>query len=114
MVRPKPFFLLLVGAISMLHCHAGEGERTGEVRPELPGLDLEPTDVWSGDYTADSLRIIDLYELYDYYEDRRLFDSAVQVCREMIQLGGPLLEFRYDSSLYEKYAKALGVSLGIM
>jgi CHAT domain-containing protein len=68
----------------------------------------EPEGHWSGDYSADSLKFLALDEKYLFFDNSMMYDSAIEVCKAMIELGKPLLEFRYDSAIYQRYAKAYG------
>ncbi len=66
-------------------------------------------------WQADSARLWQLWKQYWYYDDNYLHDSAIAVCRQVIQLGEGLMAFRFDSSLYEKYAKAhAGIGYNLM
>ncbi|MFQ5447083.1 MAG: tetratricopeptide repeat protein, partial [Saprospiraceae bacterium] len=59
-------------------------------------------------WRADSVRMWVLWEQYWFYDDNNRYDSAIAICKQMIDAGKPMMEFRYDSTIYEKYAKAYG------
>jgi CHAT domain-containing protein len=49
-----------------------------------------------------------LWERFWFFDDNARFDSAIAVCQKMIEVGGPMMEFRYDSTIYEKHAMGFG------
>lgn len=85
-----------------------EWEQGPSPSPLTVPLEFGPSQSWTGDYGKDSLKLVELWKAYWYLDRACQHDSAIEVCKEMIRIGQPLLEERYDSSLYEKYAKAYG------
>lgn len=59
-------------------------------------------------YSQDSIQLLKYWDLYWKYDNSDLHDSAIYVCNKMIDLGKVLIPFRYDSVLFERYAKAYG------
>ncbi len=59
-------------------------------------------------YSQDSIQLLEYWDLYWRYDNNDLHDSAIYVCNKMISLGQELIPFRYDSVLFERYAKAYG------
>lgn len=102
-------------SIVFICCQPAETEHTKAGPSEfLPSVFIDTVGSWSGDYSKDSLLLLELYSKFDFYSNKSLYDSTIQAGRAIISLGEPLLEARYDSSLYEKYADAfdgIGYSL---
>ncbi len=59
-------------------------------------------------WREDSLKMWGLWEHYWFFDDNYRNDSAIAVCQKMIEVGKPMMEYRFDSTIYEKYAKAFG------
>ena len=59
-------------------------------------------------WRADSVSMWALWENYWFYDDNDRYDSAIAICQQMIDVGKLMMAFRYDSTIYEKYAKAYG------
>jgi tetratricopeptide (TPR) repeat protein len=59
-------------------------------------------------YSKDSTQLLSYWDLYWRFDNNDLHDSAIDVCNKMIDLGKEILPFRFDSVLFERYAKAYG------
>ena len=59
-------------------------------------------------WRADSIQMWDLWGQFWFYDDNDRNDSAIIICKRMIEMGQPMMEFRFDSTIFEKYAKAFG------
>jgi len=103
-VNPFPLSLLLFPLV-LIQCRPVEKETPGP-SAFSPSISIDTTGEWSGDYTRDSLRLIELYGQYGTADQSMKYDSSIQICQEIIKVGAPLMEVRFDSSLFEKYADA--------
>lgn len=82
---------------------------------EQPDTAAESRAINDASWQTDSIRMCQLWKQYWYFDDNYRHDSAISVCHDMIKLGERLLSLNYDSSIYEKYAKAFaGVGYNLM
>lgn len=101
-------FLPLAAGIAIAVFHFNCQVAADEVKVPEHSFIQEPKGIWSGDYSADSLKLMGLYDRYRFYDNSMKYDSAIEFCRAVIELGGPMMEYRFDSLLYQAYAKAYG------
>lgn len=105
-------FLALLAALLCFSCSQAEEMELVESSQEfnadvLPAIPVPEMDL-SGSYAEDSLEMLRLWERSSFFGNNNLYDSALETCSRMILLGGHLLETKFDSSLYEKYAASFG------
>lgn len=107
-MKTSLFFSLACLAITFSSC--GQPRKVEETALPTPVFIPEATVTghWSGDFARDSALLVELDERFVFYDNKRLHDSSLLTCRAIIDLAGPLLEHRYDSTLYEIYVGAFG------
>ena len=97
--------LLAVFVISFFGCKEQISEM--EVKPALeiePEQDMVMNDsLWS----ADSLKVWYLWNRYNKTDEYKQ-DSCILYCQELIDIGKRMMEYKFDSTIYEKYGKAYG------
>ncbi len=100
------YFLFLLFSLLLFACQDTISEvATMPIKEAAPLADVAMNDsIWR----ADSTRIWRLWEQYWFYDDNARNDSAIAVCQKMIDIGKPMMEYKFDSTIYEKYAKAYG------
>jgi CHAT domain-containing protein len=98
----KALKILVLSSFLGLVFFTGISFRQSKPTPDPSGSEIRDT------YSHDSLDLIRLWNNYWAFDDTERFDSAIHYCNQIVALGEELLAQRYDSSLYEKYAKAHG------
>ncbi len=94
----RTLFLLLLPSL-LSTCTSPLVPEDAGLEPEVQPVKYDPTQ-----YTADSLKLIELYDtLWDYSHSRK-YEKLLKTGREIVLLGKKTLAQRYDSVLYEVYA----------
>lgn len=100
---PKIFFYFIFIHLLFTACKRDSGEVARIVEDRHTTTPFDPAN-----YTADSIRMWELWEKYCKDDDDSKFADALKSCKELIIVGKRLMAQRFDSTLYEKYAKAYG------